>query len=163
MTTSPGYSLIASRADFHAALRAAFAEAASVGCREIWISDTDFADWPLNEVAVVESLTQWAQSHRKLTVLAQTFDEIARRHGRWIEWRRLWNHVVECRANVELEAGEMPTMLLAPGLLTLRLVDPVRYRGSVSHQAADAIAAKELFDAVLQRSAEAFPVTTLGL
>jgi len=163
MTTLPEYSLIATRGEFHAALRAAFAEAASTGCREIWLSDSDFADWPLSEPGVIESLTKWAQSHRKLALLAQTFDEVARRHGRWIEWRRQWSHVVECRTNTELEAGEMPTMMLAPGLLTLRLVDPVRYRGSVSHAAADAIQAGELIDAVLQRSAEAFPVTTLGL
>jgi len=163
MTAPPAYSLIASRGEFHAALRAAFAEVANVGCREIWLSDTDFADWPLNERAIVESLTQWAQAHRKLTMLAQTFDEVVRRHGRWIEWRRQWSHVVECRTNTELEAGEMPTMMLAPGLLTLRLVDPIRYRGSVSRHAADAIQARESIDAVLQRSAETFPVTNLGL
>ena len=106
--TSP-HRLITTRNEFHQALRDGFAEIASVGCREVWICDDDFADWPLNERAVVESLTQWAQSHRKLTVIARTFEEFPLRHARWVEWRRDWSHVVECRALEEAEAGEMPT------------------------------------------------------
>ena len=163
MTPPTDYTLIAARSEFHDAVRAAFAEASIQGCREIWLCDVDYADWPLNEPAVVDSLTQWAKAHRKLTVVAQSFDEFPRRHPRWVAWRRTWSHIVECRANVELEAGKMPTLLLAPGLVTVRLVDPVHYRGSVSRRVADALHARELIDAVLQRSEEAFPVTSLGL
>ena len=111
-------SLITSRGEFHAALKSALAEAATVGCRELWLCDTDFADWPLGELAVVESFAQWAGSHRRLTLIAESFDEVARRHARWNEWRRHWSHIVHCR---------------------------------------------ELIDAVLQRSEEAYPVTTTGL
>ena len=157
------YTLITTRAEFHDALRNSLGEIAATGCREIIMSDADFADWPLSEPAVIESLTRWAQKHRKLTLLAQTFDEIARRHGRWVEWRRQWSHVVECRANIELEAAQVPTVLLAQSLLVLRLVDPIRYRGSVSHEVADMVLCGEQIDAVLQRSEETFPVTTLGL
>jgi hypothetical protein len=163
MTTPDGHTLITSRSEFHAALRSAFGEAATAGCREIWLCDLDYADWPLSEPSVIESLTQWAKSYRKLTLLAQSFDEFPRRHARWIAWRRNWSHMVECRTNVELEAGKMPTMLLAPGMVTVRLVDPLRYRGSASKATADALHARELIDAVLQRSEEAFPVTSLGL
>lgn len=159
----PRPTLITSRGEFHAGLRTAFAEAAAQGCREIWLCDIDFADWPLNEPELIENLTHWAKAYRKLTLIAQHFDEFPRRHARWVAWRRTWSHIVECRANVEMEAGKIPTMLLAPGLMTVRLVDPVRYRGSVSHVPADAIHARELIDAVLQRSEEAFPVTSLGL
>ena len=106
---------------------------------------------------------QWAGANRKLTVLARGFDEVARRHARWVAWRRTWSHVVECRANNELEAGQMPTLLLMPGLLTLRLVDTEHYRGSVARSNADAVRAREQFDAVLQRSEDAFPVTNLGI
>jgi len=107
-------------------------EIADVGCREIVLSDADFADWPLSDRVVLECLTRWAQKQRKLTLLAQSFDELARRHGRWVEWRRQWSHVVECRANTELEAAQVPSVLLAPGLLVVRRIDVVRYRGSVS-------------------------------
>jgi hypothetical protein len=161
--TEPSYALITTRGEFHAALRAALKEVAEQGCREVWISDLDFADWPLSDADVLDSLTQWAQGHRHLTVLAQHFDDVVRRHPRWVEWRRQWSHIVECRANTELEAAQVPTMLLAPGVLALRLVDPVRYRGSVSHQAGDLVRCRESLDAVLQRSVETFPVTTLGL
>ena len=163
MTAPTEHSLITSRSEFHEAVRSAFAEAAVQGCREIWLCDVDYADWPLSEPAVVDHLTQWAKAYRKLTLIAQHFDEFPRRHSRWVAWRRTWSHVVECRTNAELEAGKMPTMLLAPGLVTVRLIDPVRYRGSVSRSPADAIQARELVDAVLQRSEEAFPVTSLGL
>lgn len=155
--------LITSRSEFHAALRSALAEAASVGCRELWLCDADFADWPLGERAVVDSLAQWAGSHRSLTLIARSFDEVARRHARWIEWRRQWSHVVHCRANAELEAGQMPSVLLAAGLSCVYLVDPVHHRGRFSHDAADGIRCREMIDAVLQRSEEAFPVTTTGL
>ena len=157
------YTLITSRSEFHAVLHEALAEIAAVGCREVFMSDGDFSDWPLSDAAVIASLTQWARSHRRLTLLAQQFDDLARRHGRWVEWRRQWSHLVECRTNTELEAAKLPTLLLAPGVLELRLVDPVRYRGSLSHDAADLVQGREALDAVLQRSEETFPVTTLGL
>ena len=156
-------SLITSRSEFHAALRTALAEAAAVGCRELWLCDNDFADWPLGERAVVESLAQWAGSHRGLTLIAHSFDEVARRHARWNEWRRQWSHIVHCRSNAELESGQMPCVLLASGLLSVSLVDTVHYRGRFSHDAADGVRCRELIDAVLQRSEEAYPVTTTGL
>lgn len=155
--------LITSRNDFQEAVRQAFKRAADQGCREIFISDTDFAHWPLGERAVIEDLTRWAYAHRKLTVLAQHYDEFPRRHARWAEWRRQWAHVVECRALVDIEPGEIPGLFIAPGVVTLRLLDPVRFRASVSHEEADAIRARDALEAVLQRSEEAFPATTLGL
>lgn len=154
---------IDSRNAFHDALRAAFAEAADVGCREILLCDDDFADWPLGERRVVEDLTRWAASHRSLLVVARHFDEVARRHARWVEWRRSWSHVVQCRANNELEAGQMPILLLAPGATSVRLVDRVHYRGTLSRDKADTIVWREALDAVLQRSEESFPPTLLGL
>jgi hypothetical protein len=157
------YLPIGTRGEFHGAVRDSFAEAAAKGCREILLCDNDFADWPLNDGGLIEHLVQWAGAHRKLTLLARSFDEVARRHARWVAWRRTWSHLVECRANNELEAGQMPTLLLIPTVLTLRLVDTEHYRGSVSRHAGDAVLAHEQFDAVLQRSEASFPVTYLGL
>jgi len=161
--SEPHRRLIESRSAFHDALRAAFAEAASTGCRELCIVDEDFADWPLNDRVVIEHLTQWAASHRRFTALARSFDEVARRHTRWVQWRRQWAHVVHCCTNNELEAGAMPTVLLAPGLTSVRLFDRLHHRGVATNEAADAIQWRDAIDALLQRSEEGFPATTLGL
>ena len=154
---------MAGRSEFQAAVRAALAEAATAGWRELWLCDADFANWPLGEPGVVESLTQWAGPQRRLTVLALHFDEVSRRHARWIQWRRQWAHAVHCRALQELQPDDVPAMLYAPGRLSLRLLDPLRCRGIVSRLPADGLRARELIDAISQRSAEAFPATTLGL
>ncbi len=161
-TTAPG-SLISSRSDFHAALRAAFARFAEHGAREVWLCDEDFADWPLGERATIELLTRWASSSRKLTLVARHFDEVARRHPRWVAWRRDWSHIVSCRTNTELPTGEFPTVLLALGTVNVRLSDTAHHRGRVSHEKADEVRCKEQIDAVLQRSEEAFPASPTGL
>ncbi|HEY0857499.1 MAG TPA: hypothetical protein VGE16_10590 [Albitalea sp.] len=155
--------LFNTRREFQDALLEAFGEIASAGCREVWLTDEDFAEWPLNSPAVIELLTRWAHSHRRLTLIARGFDELARRHPRWAEWRRQWSHVVECRANEEAAAGEIPTLLLAPGVIAVRLFDRVHCRGSLSRDPADWVRHRELVDAVSQRSVEAFPPTILGI
>ena len=162
MSTEPA-SLITSRAEFHAALRYAFETLASMGAREVWLCDENFADWPLGERATVELLQQWAASSRKLTLVARHFDDVARRHPRWVEWRRNWAHIVSCRTNTELATGEFPTVLLGPGAISVRLSDNVHHRGRLLHDKADEIRCREQIDAVLQRSEEAFPATTTGL
>ena len=154
---------IASRADFSGAVRAAFAAAEQGGAREILIVDPDFAEWPLNEQAVIDSLSRWIDSQRRLVVLAHRFDELARRQLRFVEWRRQWAHVVSCRHDPELDAEQIPTSMLVPGHTCVRLLDRVRYRGTVSNRPVDLTECRQTVDALLQRSVEAFPVTTLGL
>ena len=161
--SDPSAGLIASRRDFHDALRTAFKLAADVGCRELWLCDADFADWPLGDAGVVEHLRQWAGSQRRLTLLASSFDEVARRHPRWVAWRRSWSHVVQCRTNSVIEAAAFPTLLLASGLVSVRLSDPVHHRGRISTNAGNEVRCRELIDAVSQRSQESFPVTLTGL
>jgi hypothetical protein len=154
---------IGSRAEFHDTIRSAFARAREDGAREIMLVDPDFVAWPLNDLEVVGALADWADSRKSLTVLAHSFDEIARRQTRFVEWRRQWAHVVRCRQDPELEAEQLPTLMLVPGLLCVRLLDRIRYRGTCSNRSLDLTEARETLDALLQRSVEAFPVTTLGL
>jgi hypothetical protein len=161
--SSEPHRILTGRGECQQALRDAFAEAARIGCRELILCDADYSDWPLSERAVVDSLSQWAYSHRRLTLLAHGFDEIVRRHARWIDWRRQWSHIVECRQLEEVEAAQVPTLLLAPGLVTVRIFDTVHHRGSVSHDPADGVRCRELVDDLWQRSSDAFSVTTLGL
>ena len=154
---------IASRNDFLDAVRAGLGQAAEQGASEILLVDPHFQDWPLNEREVIESLGLWALSRRKLIVFAHSFDELARRAPRFAEWRRQWSHIAQCRSDPELEAEQVPTLLFVPGLVSVRLLDRVRYRGTVSGRATDLNESRETIDALLQRSVEAFPATTLGL
>lgn len=154
---------ILSRSEFHEAVRSAIAEAAASGAREIFICDPTFADWPLGERSVIEDLTRWAGAQRRLHVHAHRYDEITRRHGRWTEWRRQWSHLVVCRTDPELEERDYPAICLIPGVVSVRLFDAVNHRGLASHEASDAVACREIIDALLQRSVETFPATTLGL
>jgi hypothetical protein len=154
---------IGSRSDFLAAIRASFALARDADAREIDLVDPSFADWPLNEPAVVETLGSWIASTRTLTLFAHGFDEVARRHPRFAGWRRQWAHVVHGRSDPEIEAEQVPTLLLVPGTTCVRLLDRVRHRGTVSNRPVDLNECREAIDALLQRSVEAFPATTLGL
>ena len=161
--TSENIVPITSRAEFVDAVRASFAFAAHEGAREILLVDADFADWPLNDRAVIESLAGWVDSRRSLLLFGHSFDELARRHPRFVEWRRQWAHAVRCRNDPELEAAQLPTLLLVPGVTCVRLVDRVHHRGTASNRPVDMAECQEAVDALLQRSVEAFPVTTLGL
>jgi len=154
---------IASRAEFGDAIRASFALAADDGASEIVCVDADFADWPLNDRAVIETLTAWIGSRRSFLLFGHSFDELARRQPRFVEWRRQWGHAVHCRSDPELEAAQLPTIVLVPGVTCVRLVDRVQHRGTVSNRGVELAECREAVDALLQRSVEAFPVTTLGL
>lgn len=163
MDDLPTSRIITSRSEFHDALKEAFAFVADKGCREVFIADPTFSDWPLSDRSVLENLSRWAFTHRKLTVLAESFDEFPRRHPRWVEWRRQWAHVIDCRAVDEADRGQMSGLFLAPGIITLRVLDAEHYRASLSFDPVDSTRIRDAFDALLQRSEEAFPVTTLGL
>jgi hypothetical protein len=160
---TPANQLITSRSEFHEALQLGFAHAAAVGCRELWLCDESFADWPLGAPCVVESLAQWATSQRRLTLLARHFNEVERLHPRWVVWRRTWSHIVQCRANTELEAGSVPTFFWAPDVISVRLSNTIHHRGRLSCEMSESTRCRELTDAVLQHSEEAFPSTTIGL
>jgi hypothetical protein len=154
---------IASRSEFHGAVRSALAEGAAAGWRELWFCDPDFADWPLNETGVIGHLTQWAAAHRRLHLLALDYGAVLRRHPRFVRWRVQWSHLLQCRALHDIQAIDVPVLLHAPGALTLSLLDPLRHQGRLSRVAADIAQAGELLDAISQRSVEAFPATTIGL
>ncbi len=154
---------IGSRAEFLGAVRDALGRAIEAGALEIHMIDPTFADWPLNEPAVIDLLGRWIDSRRGLTVLAFSFEEMARQQLRFVAWRRQWAHVVHCRSDPDLAAEQIPSMLLVPGVTCIRLLDRLRFRGVSSDRPVDLTACRETIDALLQRSVEAFPVTTLGL
>ncbi len=153
---------ISTRSEFVDAVRRQLHRALSEGEREITCVDLDFAEWPFNEPPLLDALTQWAQPHRKLVLLAQHYDEVRRRHPRFVQWRATWGHVVEAWSPSESDAADLPGLLLA-GRHTLQLLDRLHWRAIETDDAADALRCREQLDVILQRSTPAFAATTLGL
>ncbi|MDR7272342.1 hypothetical protein J2X20_005016 [Pelomonas saccharophila] len=158
----------ASRADFQRLLVETLAWASEQGCRELHAWDASFVDWPLSEAGVLESLTHWARNGRQLHLLALQYDDVVRRHPRFVRWRRDFAHCVTARAvepELRLEAAP-ESLLLAVGpqaCVSLRLFDRHLWRGEVSLDVAQRLRGLEWFDALAQRSSDSFAPTTLGL
>lgn len=158
----------AGRPEFERLLVEALAWVAEQGCREVHAWDASFVDWPLSDASVLASLTAWARQGRHLFLLAQQYDDVVRRHPRFVRWRRDFGHCVMARvvdSEMKLE-GAPDSLLLAASAdetLTLRLFDRHLWRGEVSLDAGQRVRALEWFDAIAQRSGESFASTTLGL
>lgn len=148
--------------DFTALIRLAFAAAAAQGWREIILSDSSFEDWPLGEGAVAQSLHDWSRTGRKLTMLARNYDGLIRRHARFVSWRRTWAHIIDCRSNTSVPAGDFPSAFWSPSWVFQRL-ELDRCTGISGAEASRRVALKERVDECLRRSSPAFPATTLGI
>lgn len=154
------------RREFQQILREVLAAAAvDREAKRLCLCDPDFEDWPLGEMEVVESLSQWVQSHPggQCVLVAATFDQVASWHPRWVAWRQTWSHRVTCLQCPDEERQRLPSLLLVPDVLVVQRLETVHSRGRVARDAADLVAARERFDAILQRSTETYPATTLGL
>jgi len=157
-----------SRADFQRLLIETLAWAAEQGCREVHAWDASFVDWPLSDAAALAALANWAKTGRQLHLLALQYDDVMRRHPRFVRWRRDYAHCVTARAvepELRLEAAPESLLLAVGGeaSLTLRLFDRHLWRGEVSLDAGQRLRGLEWFDALAQRSSESFAPTTLGL
>ncbi len=158
----------AGRAEFQRLLVETLAWAAEQGCRELHAWDASFVDWPLSDAQALAALAAWAKHGRLLHLLALQYDDVVRRHPRFVRWRRDYAHCVTARAvepEVRLDAAP-ESLLLAVGAesaLTLRLFDRHLWRGEVSLDAAQRLRGLEWFDAAAQRSSDSFAPTTLGL
>jgi hypothetical protein len=160
--------LVESAAEVRQMLRQALQRAAEEGGRTLCWLDPDFADWPLSDPELLDALHRWALPHRKLRLLATHHYETLRRvHPRFVQWRRTHDHVVQAHSFDPADLAERSTpaprgLLLAPGLLTLKLWTPSRASLSL-HDAREEAMAGEWFDAIEQRSAASFASSTLGL
>lgn len=150
------------RVEFAEWVRRSFALAAEQGWREIIVCDATFEDWPLGERSVAQSLNDWARTGRKLTMLAQNYNEVVRRHARFVSWRRTWSHIIECRGSASVAASDLPSAFWSPAWVFERL-DLVRSTGVVGPEPARRLALRERLAEKLQRSSPAFAATTLGI
>mmetsp|Transcript_9930 Transcript_9930/g.18999 ORF Transcript_9930/g.18999 Transcript_9930/m.18999 type:complete len:177 (-) Transcript_9930:932-1462(-) len=156
------------RAEFQRLLVETLAWSAAQGVRELHAWDANFADWPLSDAAALLALQAWVGPGRQLHLLALQYDDVLRRHPRFVRWRRDYAHCVTARAidhELRLEAAP-ESLLLASGpqtTLSLRLFDRHLWRGELSLGAPEHCRGLEWFDALAQRSADSFAPTTLGL
>lgn len=155
---------IDSRSTFAAALRWGFEAAFARDARRIVCVDRDFADWPLDDPALLHAITQWLKRPlRRWVLLAQQYDEAARRHPRFVRWRADWAHAIDALSPPAEDRVELPTLLVDDGPVVVQLHDRVHWRGRAALDARDARAWRDELDAVLQRSTPDFPVNRLGL
>jgi hypothetical protein len=150
------------RNDFQQLVRDALACAAREGWREIILSDADFLDWPLGERAVSESLLGWSKTGRKIHLLAKRYDEVLRRHARFVQWRGKWSHIITATAVPAADALDLPSAIWSPGWVLERR-DIERCNGYCGSEPERRVALREALSEWLQKSTPAFPASTLGL
>jgi hypothetical protein len=150
------------RTEFHQLVRDALARAAREGWRELILCDPDFADWPLGERAVAECLQAWSASGRRCTLLARRYDEVMRRHARFVNWRATWSHIVEARACVAADPLDFPSAVWSPGWVLHRL-DTERCHGITGSEPERRVMLRETLQGWLDKSSLSFPASTLGL
>jgi hypothetical protein len=112
---------------------------------------------------VIESLQQWAHSGRRFTMLACTFDEVIRRHARFVRWRGTWDHIITCRRSPSADPLDLPSALWSPAWVMHRL-DPLRCAGVCGVEPERRVLLRESLNEWLRsKSSPGFPSTTLGL
>jgi hypothetical protein len=155
---------ITSQAAFRSAVAWALnTSVASRARRVVWV-DPDFANWPLDEPALLDSLTAWLRlPGRRLVLLAADYGRVPREHPRFVAWRRLWSHAVEPWTPADRGAAELPTLVIDDGAVLVRVIDRLRWRGRAAVDPREARQWQDQIDAALQHSEPAFPVSTLGL
>jgi len=151
------------RETFRQLVRTALRRAADAGWNELILCDANFFDWPLGERECVQALHDWARGgSRRFTMLAWRYDEVVRQHARFVDWRRQWSHIIECRVCASADAQELPSALWSAGWVLQRLNPPLS-SGVSGAQPERRVLLREQIDHWLERSAPGFPVTTLGL
>lgn len=150
------------RAQFQQAVRDALRAAAHDGWHEIVLSDASFEDWPLGERAVCADLQAWARPGRRFVMLASRYDELVRRHARFVAWRTTWAHLIDCRACRNTDAQEVPSVLYGPHW-ALRRLDMDHSHGVAGAEPERRVQVREVLAEWLRRSTPAFPSSVLGL
>jgi hypothetical protein len=150
------------RRAFQQHVQAALAAGARQNWREIVLSDPDFEDWPLGERTHVEALQAWAASGRSFVLLARRFDVFERQHARFVTWRRMWSHIIECRACHGPGLPEVPSAIWTPSWF-LHRIDVDHCRGVSGREAEGRRSLRERLDECLRHARPGFPASTLGL
>lgn len=155
---------IDTRTSWVQALLWGFDAAMEAGARQIVCVDPDFAHWPLDDAALHSALAGWLRRpQRRLVLLAAHFDEVPRRHPRFMRWRRDWAHALSPLVVPEDMAAGLPQRLVDDGAVSVQLFDPTHWRGRAARDARTAQALRLDTDAFLQHAGPALSLNVLGL
>ena len=150
------------RSVFVQAVRDALQAAAHEGWNELILCDANYADWPLGERAVVESLQAWSRGGRRLHMLAMDYSGVTRQHARFVKWRQTWDHIIDCRVCRSNDALAFPSALWTPAWVMQR-IDAGRDVLVCDHDAARRVTLRQLLDEWRRDSTPGFPASVLGL
>ncbi len=148
--------------EFAQLVRDAIEQAGREGWSEMVWSDPNFEDWPLREKLVIEFLQRWSRTGRRLVMLANSFDAVQRNQPRFVAWRKMWDHVIECRVSKGRDADDLPSAIWSPQW-AMRRIDTARSKGVAGTEAQRRVLLKQELDECLRQSSPGFPATTLGL
>lgn len=151
------------RLAFEQGVRSFVAMTARQGWTPLWLVDADFSRWPLGEREVVDAFARWVGAHRRLVLLAASFEVLQQRHPRWVRWHASWTHGIECRLVHEDDRSRLHALALAPGHGALQLSDDLRCRGQFVSDPVGLQGCRETVEALYARSEPGLSVTTLGL
>jgi hypothetical protein len=147
---------------FSQLVRDALASAAHEGWAEMVWSDATLEDWPLREKAVVQSLQNWARSGRRLVLLAQPYESVRLLQPRFVSWRVMWDHIIECRVCKNVDSSEFPSAILSR-TWSMRRLDLARSTGMAGYEPQRRLQLQEALDECRKQSSPGFPASVLGL
>lgn len=129
----------------------------------ILLIDSSFADWPLDDPAVMQALQRWMKPPgRRLRMVGLDFEALVRAHPRFSRWRRDWAHRIETwRPADGLWAPDLRGLLAGP--VALQWLDAP---GGCLRRITGKLQVQDMHNrsaAFLQRCEPAWPATTLGL
>lgn len=150
------------RTVFVQAVRDALQAAAREGWKELILCDASYADWPLGERGVVESLQAWARGGRRFVMLAMDYSGLPRQHARFVDWRQTWDHIIECRVCRSADALAFPSVLWSPAWVMQR-IDTERDVLVCDSEAARRVNLRQQLDEYRRDSTPGFPASVLGL
>lgn len=120
-----------SLAGFGAAVVDAAAAAVEQRCRRLLMVDPRFDDWPLEDPRLTEALTAFVRlPERRVVLLGEHFDGVARSCPRFVAWRQVWSHAVDALRPAD-DGVHLPTVLLADRNIAVQVHDRVRWLGRV--------------------------------
>lgn len=151
------------RGEFTASVRQMLLELPQRAPRDLWLIDSEFDAWPLDEAAVLDALTAWRRpAGRTLHIVASDFKVVQRRFPRFSAWRLPRTHAFEAWQPLPDERVALSAVLLAESV-ALELLDATRWRARRVSDRAPLRTLQENLAALLHRCQSAWPATTLGL